>query len=556
MPDKEKRSSVGCGVLFGAIFALAGAFFLFLIGSTIYRALEQAVTWERVPCEITRCEVAIDPSEESQPFTLELEYRYRFAGRTFVGDRYRTSGSGSDDYTELARLVRALVEANPGAVEALVDPEEPAEAVLRREPIGFLPLFALLPAVFVAIGIGVILVSIRGSRDADRGTSRTRGMTTAARRKGGVALIYGFFALFFLVGLGVLYPVGIKPLAAAHAAKSWVATPCEILWSRVRRHRGSESDTYSVDVFYAYQFAGRTYRSNRFDFAGGASSGRASKEAVVAQYGDGETSECWVDPDDPFEAVLHRGFGAGMLVVVVPILFMLVGAGGMAGVWFARQKTTPSAAGTGRPGAGRDPGVPPRVDAVFRPGGKRSTAFCVALAIMLFWNGIVSVFLFNGGVEGWFGTLFMTPFVLVGLGLIAATAYCFLRLFNPKPEVTMTPASPRVGDSVAVSWRIGGAGGKLRRLQIHLVGTEEATYRRGTNTRTDRQEFCRIVLENADGRRRLAQGSGQATLPADLCPSVNLSNNAIKWKLCVTGEIPRWPDIADEYEIEIRGGHQ
>ena len=55
----------------------------------------------------------------------------------------------------------------------------------------------------------------------------------------------------------------------------------------------------------------------------------------------------------------------------------------------------------------------------------------------LFWNGIVSLFLFSD--TGVSGSLFMSPFVLIGLGAIAWTVYCFLALFNPRPVLTINP---------------------------------------------------------------------------------------------------------------------
>ncbi len=74
------------------------------------------------------------------------------------------------------------------------------------------------------------------------------------------------------------------------------------------------------------------------------------------------------------------------------------------------------------------------------------------ILIAAFWNGIVSVFLwqivlsFRRGDPEWFLCLFMTPFVLVGLGLMAGVVYFLLALANPRPQsdhLARGPASRR-----------------------------------------------------------------------------------------------------------------
>jgi hypothetical protein len=76
-------------------------------------------------------------------------------------------------------------------------------------------------------------------------------------------------------------------------------------------------------------------------------------------------------------------------------------------------------------------------------------AFFGLTLVALFWNGIVSVFLWQvvaswrqGQPNGCL-TAFLIPFVLVGLGLIYAVGRQFLVLFNPRPHITLTPACSR-----------------------------------------------------------------------------------------------------------------
>ena len=52
----------------------------------------------------------------------------------------------------------------------------------------------------------------------------------------------------------------------------------------------------------------------------------------------------------------------------------------------------------------------------------------------------------------------------------------------------------------------------------------------------------------------LAKGAARFTLPADSVPSFRSTNNRIIWAIDVRGDIPRWPDLKEEFEIQVRPG--
>ena len=119
------------------------------------------------------------------------------------------------------------------------------------------------------------------------------------------------------------------------------------------------------------------------------------------------------------------------------------------------------------------------------------------LAIALFWNGITSVFVYHAldsfrtSQPEWFLTIFITPFVLVGLGLIGGVFYQALAWRNPVLRVTAPADGVALGAELAFAWEFTGQTQRLRGLAIELQGLESATYTRGTNTVTDREVFAR-----------------------------------------------------------------
>ncbi len=178
--------------------------------------------------------------------------------------------------------------------------------------------------------------------------------------------------------------------------------------------------------------------------------------------------------------------------------------------------------------------------------------------IAAFWNGIVSVFLwqivlsFRRGDPEWFLCLFMTPFVLVGLGLLAGVIYFLLALANPRPCLTISPSAPLLGARLRVEWIFKGRYKRMTRLKIVVEGHEKATYQRGTDSHTDREAFASFVVTDSPSIWEFAQGAGEIEIPADTMHSFASDHNAVVWAIHVHGEIPRWPDVNETFEIEVR----
>jgi hypothetical protein len=188
------------------------------------------------------------------------------------------------------------------------------------------------------------------------------------------------------------------------------------------------------------------------------------------------------------------------------------------------------------------------------PGGKVAGAVFFAL----FWNGIVSVFVWQAwkgwdqGNPDWFLNIFLVPFVLVGLLAVGLVGRFLLALANPRPRLTLTPGSPRLGDDLRLEWRFTGRAGRLSGIHILLEGREEATYQRGTDTITEHEVFATIDLANTQNDWEIPQGAVDLTIPSDTMHSFDADRNKIIWEIKVEGEIVRWPDIDQNFPITIR----
>lgn len=572
-----KRSTSVGGRIFGSLFFLAffgmGLLFCVFIGREFYVGAK-TYTWPTVECVILESRVQEDDKAE-RPYRFQVRYEYQWQGRTYGSDKWSKNGGAYSDYGDAQQLVaRYPLDTKAGC---FVNPTNPSEALLKR-PSLWMGFMILLPLVFVGIGgIGLVAMwSKAGDSEKEAIASRTKPISSAGKGRIGPLLAAGFFSVFLVVGVAVFYFITARPLLSIMAARNWVVTPCTIVSSRVQSHRGDDSTTYRVDILYRYEFEGREYQSSRHKFMGGSSSGYKGKAEIVNRYPAGSQRACFVDPRWPGESVLERGLTADLWFGAIPAVFILVGAGGVFGSLRANrtavsrrhnatvdQQPVPvhEIIGAVSPGAAMSSLMEESSSSrVLKPATSRLAGLIAIGIFAAIWNGVLwFVFLPGSGVfrRGSVGAfdiihfLFLIPFLGVGLVLIGVVIYQWLSLYNPKAELTITPGFPTLGGKLDLTWRLIGRTHVLRDLKIVLEAREEATYRQGTRTSTDKKVFFKLDAASASDVETMTEGRVSITIPMDTMPTFKSKNNRIIWSLYVMGEIPRWPNLKEEFVIEV-----
>lgn len=540
--------------LFLSIFLLFGLVFIFLFGRDLWQTFE-SFSWPSQPCVITRSEVLNAPSKDrGEPYVFHIEYRYEAGGQSRVSNRYRSKDEKSSNWSEMDALARKFPVG--ARTTCFVNPANPDEAILRHKSL-WIGLFLIVPLVFVWVGAGGIWFTWRVP------PAQSRPLSEKASRTAGGRFTALFCGVFLLVGLGGTVALGWNFIDLVQSG-SWIKTPCTVESSRVLTHDSSDGDTYSVDILYRYSFANQTHHSSRYSFMGGSSSGYKGKAAVVKKYPPGSNTFCYVDPHNPSKAVLHRGWTWEMLIILVPLLFTAIGAGG---IYFALK---PKSAGKALPEDPRNRfaaaadssssfSAAPSSNGplVLKPKASAFAKMCGMLLVALFWNGIISIFLYEAaeswqtGSPDWFLTIFMIPFVVIGLGMIFGVFYFMLCIGNPVAKIALNPSAVPLGGKLRLGWGFEGKTHRIRNLRITLEAREEATYRRGTRSYTDKSTFYRQDLIDLSDPRQIAQGLAEAEIPSDLMHSLASGNNKIVWILTLHGSIPRWPDVSEEFELTV-----
>ncbi len=530
--------------LFFAVFIGAGSLF----GTLFWQSLapERAARgWTQAEAEIVTSQARprFEPQTSEKPYEWLVEYRYEAGGTRHTGMRYALKHAGFDSMDDALRTVARFA---PGTRRPCwYDTAAPHEAVLEL-PSRLQALMLALPLLFVAIGIGGIWAVWARSPQAKPVSERAKAESF------GTGCLRFFFLPFLVAGLVVLWSMTIEPLLRIVAARSWVPTPARVLSSRVVAHTDSDGSSFRVDILYTFTFDGVERSSSRYDFSESTSSGYATKAAIVGEYRIGAETTCYVNPRDPTQSVLRREPHKSLWFGLLGLVFVLVvGIGFMAVGRFAKAPATHVSGLPAEPVAAQSGGGP----VVLRPQQSRVAKFVFLLIFAIVWNGFIGFFFYleatgsSGG--GFFVKAFFGLFGIAGLGLVWAVVHQLLGIFNPIVRLTASGQSIPLGRVLRLEWTVEGHAAKLRRLRIVLEGREEATYRRGTDTHTDRKVFTRLILLESTDPAQIASGVEDFPIPAGTMHTFDGRHNKVLWRLHISGEIPRWPDIDDEYPVTI-----
>ena len=549
--------------LFLSVFLAVGLFAGYMLVHEVFDTFAIR-SWTPTPATILESKV-IPGSGGDHEFTVS--YSFEVGGQSYTGHGFDDPDEASFYSDDLGYLQGLEYEYAAGfEITAYVNPKDPQQAVLEHPSFG-IALFLFIPLVFILVSLGG-LYGVWSSETTRTGKKHVRSITRRSgnNSKGGGKWVLLFMGVIFtLVGGVLFYVLFILPMLRIEEAKSWEPVDATVLSSEVLTHYGDDGNTYSIEIAYEYQVEGRLLRGNRYQFMGGSSSGYQGKRAVVEQYPVGKEITIYVNPAEATESVINREFTSEMWFGLIPLVFFGSGLLMLFGSFFVSgtkdQEWLPEAvepAHLGAPSAlphHSPPGSGGELQRSASPMGK----LIGTLFFAVFWNGLVSVFLFiaikshREGNPEWFLTVFLIPFVLVGLGAIGGVFYFILALFNPHPVVHASTTSPALGEGMTINWSFKGRGERISKLTFSLVAEESATYRRGTNTVTDTHTlFEQTLLETSHPMEIMRGGRFEATIPPHAMHTFEADNNRITWKLKLHGDIKRWPDVNDEFPLVVR----
>jgi hypothetical protein len=415
------------------------------------------------------------------------------------------------------------------------------------------------------------------------------------RRSGSPALASAgealFFAMFLLLGCGgALLMLSRLVLPEWQVNHEFVETTCRVLDKRIAEMQGEDGPLYRSEFYIKYEVGVATYGDWHYDIHRDYSSSRKDAEAVLDRFAIYDRAKdnrypCWYDPASPNIAVLVREYRWWVwLAFTVPLSFLVIGAGGLVYTVLHWGKSAERRALIAQRAQARDlfgpngdghrsyPFVPQGADLTNSPGtrlrfrlpmaGSTGWALFGALALCVAWNSIVAVLVViafrshDGSWLGWFRMVLLAPPVLIGLATIAFFIRKLLAATGVGPtlvEISDHPLIPggQVHLFLSQSGRL-----TVNALRVWLVCEESATYRQGTNARTETkevyrgEEFSRETFRIESGLPFEAEFD--VNVPEGAMHSFKAAHNDISWFLSVEADLANRPNYRRSFPLVIR----
>lgn len=399
-----------------------------------------------------------------------------------------------------------------------------------------------------------------------------------------------FFAAFFLIGCaGLALMCATLVIPQWKARHDFVAHHCRVLDARLGQKQSGDVTLYRPEIQIEYEIDGETYRTWTYDVRGEYSPDKPEVEKILDRFQPHPQREydCWYDPSDANVAVLARAWNWwAWLTLIVPLSFILIGGGGLAYQLLALGRSTERRAElvrragklelfeAGPRSKNEFPNVPPATNITNSPGtklafrlpaaGSSTWALTVTLLACVAWNGIVAFFAVAcvrshlKGEPDWFLTLFIFPFIVIGIGLMVFLFRQLLLTTGIGPtlvEVSDQPLYPggRYRLFLTQTGRL-----KLNALEVLLVCDEEATFCHGTNTRKETRRVCQsqVLARRSFEMTRAApfEADCELHIPAGAMHSFRSDHNEVTWKVLVRGEAAGWPGYERIFPLIVHPG--
>lgn len=374
----------------------------------------------------------------------------------------------------------------------------------------------------------------------------------------GVGCMTAFALPFAAAGTFVLY-LAVAQGWQSYQARNWVEHPATLLQAKLERQQDDGSTTYRATARYEYRYQDLRFESERVAFSGIADNigsfhqdkGRELEQLLAA----GGATVCYLDPDDPSDAVLYRDFRIGMFAfqAIFGLVFCLVGYGLMWAAWYGgrllKKQAAAKAERPGEPWTWREDWAAGRVRSGLRGKAIGATVFAV-LWNLISWPTMIGVLLKED--REWWLPLVIAAFPLVGTVMaVYALRLWFgaLRWGRSEFEMAAIPGvlGGRVAGVVHVPRRLQPADGF--RVQLQCIRKVEQ------GSGDDRRTVEDVLWgdERVIGRA-LGHGNGRETaIPVQFhAPYDKPASNDddIVWRLSVHAKTAG-PDYDAEFELPV-----
>ncbi|WP_437192939.1 DUF3592 domain-containing protein [Planctomicrobium sp. SH527] len=386
---------------------------------------------------------------------------------------------------------------------------------------------------------------------------------------------YVFFSFAFIIGRPIFQAI-LPPALEVLRSQDWPEVPCTIVKSEL-----SANPPFQLEICYSFEF-NQQHENCQYSINEAQATGpKEDLEVIARQYPVGQKTVCYVDPEDPGNAILVKTpqwkAWRDIVVIAVPALILLIALISVLRTLNRRlnrrnvaEQENPFTPKTSQDQQAQsvlklkqskwvpekeplDDGLPTELQSETQLRGCGAVFLGVFTAI---WIGVVSVVASKrlpDWKQGDFGgaDLIVLFLAAVGFLLLVGLIYFSLSLFNPVAKVTLSRKSIPLGESGTISWEFDRPPHSIAEFTITLKAVEQVRYTVGTNTSVEEKAFHEDLIFETNEPTAIANGQAVVTIPGHLMHSFESVNNKIIWRIQLHGKIASWPDAYQVFKLQV-----
>ncbi len=272
-----------------------------LSGRTAYRWDKQTATVLKSTLERI--------GEKDGGLTVEVEY-------TVDGVRYRDARRLEDTYAYLQHQQELFFQ-NGETVDCRFKPSDPTQMVLEQEVVMFdFFVFTTVAVTGLCVLSSIVWPLWLHWRNRDAAVTLSE-----FAKKAAVALA----CLFVLLFCGIATVRGVRDAIKSFEMLNWTRAEATIQTCAVTKVRDGQSWDYQLDLSYTYEHDGTTYTSRQWTLLEDDVSAQTKKREAMASLKAGDGVTCYVNPNEPTQAVLQRRLWSHYGLVLLVWLLMYAG---------------------------------------------------------------------------------------------------------------------------------------------------------------------------------------------------------------------------------------
>ena len=271
-------------------FIVVALFLFYFLSYLPWHSANKVKSWTKTKCVITYSKLKKEASNDE--YEPEVSFKYTFNKKKYTSSKFNCQIYYHGDYIDATKAVNT----NPVGkkTNCYVNPKNPNEAVIEiTMPQTMVFCGGAFASIFFLAGLITLFKFTLANNPIAQKITKNK------------FVIFLVSLAFMSIATCFFYFTVYKSNEKISQSKHWAKVECTVIKSKIKIEGSGSKTYYYPKVIYKYLYKNKEYISNKYDFSQSSKEHSTCKK-IINKYKVKKKYTCYVNPADPFEAVLLR----------------------------------------------------------------------------------------------------------------------------------------------------------------------------------------------------------------------------------------------------------